>query len=69
MNIQEAKKLKSGSTVYHVTRKNADGTPMKARVTSVKTWKTRPNDVVVSVKHGLYEYIKFIGSQVDQLTK
>ena len=69
MNIQEAKKLESGSTIYHVTRKNADGTPMRAKVTSVQTWKTRPNDVVVSVKRGLYEYAKFIGSEVDQLTK
>lgn len=37
MNTSEAKRLRSGQTVYSTTKRNADGTAMRARVTSVKT--------------------------------
>jgi len=41
---------------HHVTRKNADGTPMRVRVSGAcKTWKTRPGDFQLPVKHGLYD--------------
>jgi hypothetical protein len=68
MNVEEAKRLKAGDTVYHVSKKNADGSPMNAKVTSVKTWKTMPGRVVVSVKRGLYEYAKFNENDIYQLT-
>jgi hypothetical protein len=53
--------------VHHVTKKNADGTPMRARVTSVKTWKTRPGEVIVNVKHGLYDYAQFTEKDLDRI--
>jgi hypothetical protein len=59
MNIETAKALKSGAMIHHVQNKNRDGTPMRARVTSVKTWKTRPGNVEVHVKHGMYDYAIF----------
>ena len=59
MTLNAAKSLKSGDTVHHVSKKNADGTPMRAKVTSVKTWKTRPNAIEVHVKHGMYDYAVF----------
>jgi hypothetical protein len=59
MTLEQAKSLERGEYVHHVTKKNADGTPMRARVTSVKTWKTRPGCVEVHVKHGLYDYATF----------
>ena len=40
---------------------------MRAIVTSIKTWKTRPDDILVSVKHGLYDYAKFTQDELDQI--
>lgn len=41
----------------HATAKNADGTPMRARRNGqTQTWKTRPDDFRVPIKHGLYSY-------------
>lgn len=38
----------------HVTLKNADGTPVRCRKTGqCKTWKTRPDEFKLPVKHGL----------------
>ena len=70
MNLQQAKSLKQGQMVYHVTKKNADGTPMRARVTSIKTWKSKKNigKVEVRVKRGLYEYATFNEIDIDQIT-
>ncbi len=56
MDLKTAKGLKQGQEIWHKTLKNADGTARKAKVTSVKTWKTRPDEVLVNTKRGLYEY-------------
>jgi hypothetical protein len=46
----------TGTRFEHVTKKNADGTPMRIRVSGkCKTWKTRPDDFKLPVKYGLYE--------------
>jgi hypothetical protein len=40
--------------LWHVSEKNADGTPVRCRVNGkCKTWKTRPNEFRLPVKHGL----------------
>lgn len=40
--------------LWHVSAKNADGTPLRCRVNGAcKTWKTRPDDFRLPVKHGL----------------
>lgn len=40
--------------LLHVHLKNRDGTPIRCRVNgSCKTWKTRPDDFRLPVKHGL----------------
>lgn len=40
----------------HVTIKNEDGTPARARRNGqTKVWKTRPEDFQIPVKHGLKE--------------
>lgn len=60
MTLTEAKQLKQGQWIYSTTKFNADGkTPMRARVTSVKTWKRNPDRVEVHVKHGLRDYCVF----------
>lgn len=68
MNLQEAKNLKVGQLVYHRTKRNSDGSPMKAKVTSVKTWKRSPEIIEVGLKHGLYDYAKFNETEIYLLS-
>ncbi len=67
MDILTAKQLVQGQMVYHVSKTNADGTPMRARVTSVKTWKRNLERIEVRVKRGLYDYARFNENELDQL--
>lgn len=68
MNLQQAKMLKQGQMVYHTWKKNADGSPMRAKVTSVKVWKRSPERVEVRVKHGLYDYAVFDENSLQEIT-
>jgi hypothetical protein len=43
-------------TIWHRTVKNSDGTAARAKVTSIKTWVTRPNDFQIGWKHGMRDY-------------
>ena len=67
MTLQEAKNLKAGDYIHHVIKKNADGTPMRAKVTSIKTWKRSPGRVEVRYKRGLYEFGVFNERELDQI--
>jgi hypothetical protein len=67
MTLSEAKSLKRGMMTHHVWKKNADGSPMRAKVTSVKTWKTKSEAVEVHVKHGMYDYAVFSENELDQI--
>ena len=69
MTLEEAKNLQYHEYVHSTTKKNADGSPMRAKVTSVKTWKTRPNAVEVHVKHGMYDYATFGESELHLIDK
>ncbi len=41
----------------HIAMKNKDGSPLRARRNGkTQTWKTRPNDFRIPIKHGLYDY-------------
>lgn len=51
LTLEEAKLL-WGHTLF-LTR---HGTAAVAKITSIKTWKRRPNDCVVHLKHGWREY-------------
>ncbi len=54
LSMRQAKQLKPGDILYHVWKRNADGTPMRWRVSGqVKTWKRSPGRVQVPLKHGL----------------
>lgn len=56
MTLDQVKALTFRQTVYHKTLRNADGTPLRARVNGkVKTWKRDPDRVCVPMKHGLKE--------------
>jgi hypothetical protein len=61
MTKEQALALKHGDILHHIAAKNVDGTPLRARVNGkVKTWKTRPGDFEIPVKHGLHDYF-YIG--------
>ena len=54
---EQALELYHGQVLYHVSNRNADGTPQRWRVNGkVKTWKTRPDHFRVPLKYGLYGY-------------
>lgn len=60
ISLKQAKELQHGTTLYHVTNRNADGTPQRWRVNGkVKTWKRTPERVQVPLKYGLkgYDYL------------
>ena len=57
ITLEQAKNLKHGDILHHMTNKNADGTPQRWRVNGmVKLWKRDPNRIQVPLKHGLYGY-------------
>jgi hypothetical protein len=46
-----------GKTIYHKTARNADGSAKRCRVNGkLKTWKTRPTEWQLPVKHGLWDF-------------
>jgi hypothetical protein len=57
MEQQQIKELRKGMVICHKDMTNADGTKRRYKITSIKTWKTRP-DILVGLKRGLYEYHK-----------
>ena len=69
MTIEIARSLKAGDYVYHVEKKNSDGTPMRAKVTSVKKWIRNPERLEVHVKRGLKEYAVFNEDSIYQIAK
>lgn len=51
----------------HITIKNADGSPARCRVNGkCQTWKTRPNDFKLPVKHGMYDCFYITPANADQ---
>lgn len=62
-------RLHYGQTLNHVKDKNADGTPLRCRVNGkCKTWKTRPEDFQLPVKHGLRTCFYITPHNIDQWT-
>lgn len=53
--------------IYHKTLKNCDNTPLRAFVNGqCKTWKTRPNEFCLPVKHGLRDYFYITQDNCDK---
>ena len=54
ITIEQARELKYGQMLHHISQKGSDKQPVRCRITGqVKLWKTR-DDFVIPVKHGLY---------------
>jgi hypothetical protein len=63
---EQAVALRHGATLEHVRTKNADGTPARCRVTGkCQTWKTRPGDFKLPVKHGMYDSFYITPANAD----
>lgn len=51
----------------HVTKTNADGSPVRARATGqCQVWKTRPDAFKLPVKHGLRDSFYITEANADQ---
>jgi hypothetical protein len=51
--------LRSGTILHHTSFKNRDGTPARFRVSGkCRTWKTRPTEWYLPVKHGLRTHFR-----------
>lgn len=69
LTLEQAKELKSGTIIYHVTNKNNDGTAQKWKVNGkVQTWKRDPLRVKIPVKYGLYRYDYITESELHLIT-
>lgn len=53
LTFDEVKAIPQGARVDFWARQNV---VKQVRVTSIKTWKTRPGDIRLGLKYGLYEY-------------
>ena len=55
LTLAQAKRLRSGDWIHHRFDTQSKG-PLRVRVTSVKTWVTRPDEVLIGVKWGIYQH-------------
>jgi hypothetical protein len=57
ITLEQAKSLRYGEVIHHLTNRNSDGTPERWRVNGeARSWKRYPDRVYVPLKHGLYDY-------------
>lgn len=56
LTLAQAKALRNGTTLYSTRNVDSKGYPQEWRVTSIKTWKTRPNEILIGLKFGLYSH-------------
>jgi hypothetical protein len=57
ITIEQAAALEYGDLLHHRELRNADGTPLRARVNGkIQLWKTRPTHFRLPIKSGLYLY-------------
>lgn len=53
---QQAMLAQHATILYHRTRRNSDGTALRARTNGrCKVWATRPDEFRLPMKHGMYE--------------
>lgn len=74
ISLDDAKGLRQGTILNCLSFRretdiivNADGTPARLKVTSVKTWKRSPERVEIRVSRGLYEHYTLDASDLHRL--
>lgn len=68
ITLDQAKSLQYGTILYSTLHTDSKGYPRQWRVTSVKTWKTRPNEVLIGLKFGLYDHDKIDQNELGLVT-
>ncbi len=67
LTFEIAKTLRPGTILHHRTLKNADKTPMRAKIIGeVKTWKTRPDAIRIPAKHGMRDTFQIGQGDTDK---
>jgi len=67
ISLKQAKELRHGTIIYHMKRMNVDGSPERWAVNGkVKTWKTRPHEIQVPLKHGLWSFDYLSQENLDE---
>ena len=62
----QALRLRPGQVIYHLRYRNADNTPMRARVMGKPhEWKTRPQEFRVPICHGFKDYGELTHQNAD----
>lgn len=71
LTLEQAKQLQYGDTLYHISKRYPrTKDPLRVKVQGKPhTWKTRPNDVLITVKYGLYEYFYISEHDLDKWSK
>lgn len=65
LTLGQARSLTAGKTVYSIDEHNNDGSAQRFKVLSVKTWKRNASKVLVSLKHGLKDFLKIDEDQLQ----
>jgi len=69
MTFDQAVNLRPGQTIYHVDLRNADKTPLRARVNGkIKRWKRDPSRFEIPMKHGLRHCFYLRETDLDSWT-
>jgi len=69
VTLAQAKRLRYNQVLYHRRWRNADGSAQRWVVKGKpKTWKTRPHQVRVPIKRGLWEYGYLTESNLKDFT-
>ena len=69
LTLHDLLSCRHGAILHHVTLRNADGTPLRCRVNGrLQTWKTRPGDFKLPVKHGLRDYFYITQAHAHEWT-
>jgi hypothetical protein len=65
MNLDQAQKLTQGQWIYSTTNRTANDTPARVKVLSIKTWKRKPDRILISCKHGIKVFFKLNERELD----
>lgn len=70
ITLEQAKQLQTGDRINVPIMRGLMRTPkiVTAKITSVKTWKTRPNEVRIRAKFGLFTHYELNQDQLDQIS-
>jgi hypothetical protein len=67
ITAEQALSLRSGQVLFHKKLRNRDGTALRGKVNGrPQSWKTRPTDFKVPMKHGLKDCFYLTPSNANE---